>query len=185
MEQKELKDKVRALLSNRKGDRETYLAYAFVRGVPYSVVEERINEDNFDLPLNARANKQGLFAFLSGLAQSVSVVIEKVEYPENKVFGYPGKRFDQVYQWMLEKYPVAKISESNGATANMLAARAIKDGSYTKKQTNPNPWPHVTDMSETQTEKLNVFQKIEGGIAVALGVVYNLFRGFFSKKKAS
>ena len=123
MEKRELKKKVRALLSGgRCGDRETHLALAFVRGVPYAVLEERINEDKFELPDGARENKTGLFGFLLMLAQSVSVVVEHVEHPENKTHGYPGKRFDEIYAWMMVKYPEPVAAELSAPAPKESAA---------------------------------------------------------------
>ena len=105
MEKRDLIKKFRSLVENgQPADRYTMLAYGYLRGLPYVALERVINEDKFEVPADARKYKLGVFGFLSFLARTVSVTIEQVENPENKLRGYPGPHFDAIYEWMMEKY---------------------------------------------------------------------------------
>jgi hypothetical protein len=116
MEKKELVKNIRLLVSKgQKANRETYLALAFARKMPYVVLEKTINEDKFALPAGAREAKMGLFCFLNGLAYTTSLVVERAENPDHPDKRPTGIYHEKVYEWMLEKYPVVQESSTSVA----------------------------------------------------------------------
>jgi hypothetical protein len=94
--------------------RETLLAYAFLRGVPYVALEKVINEDKFpEVPITGtysnRRAKVGKFSFLDSLAYSTAYRIESVEKRLDPKSAY--KYHNDVWNWMMVKYDAMETSK--------------------------------------------------------------------------
>jgi len=110
---KELKGKFHSVLSGGKyASRPFYLAYAFVRNVPYTVLEKKINEDNFPREPGWDKLKCGMFSVLYSLAYSAAWIICKMQNAENPANWQNidatnddvRPLSEEIYQWMLAKY---------------------------------------------------------------------------------
>ena len=119
---KELKTIFRAKVAGGRGvTREEYLAYAFVRGLPYRVLEEIINEDKFEV-----GGRNSFLRFT--LAPSVAEEVFKAGYgksyrtlyfdkeiskeDKSKLFEVKEDITKKVYAWMKKKYEEASSEEA-------------------------------------------------------------------------
>jgi hypothetical protein len=100
-----------ALSGGKYASRSFYLAYAFLKEVPYVVLEKKINEDNFPTEPGWDKLKCGMFSVLYSLAHGAAWIILKMDAADNpdnwfntKGEGDVRPLCDDIYQWMLVKY---------------------------------------------------------------------------------
>ena len=119
---KELIQKFRSRASGGRGLSRTFLlAYAFLRGVPYVVLEKTINEDKFPREPNWDKLKCGMFGFLHYLAYGAAYHICDAAGDVNCASITSEERNtlrDEIYQWMLVKYQESEEKEAEKAEEN-------------------------------------------------------------------